>query len=658
MINDLLAKFPDAKHQGEGWAAKCPAHDDHRASLSIGTGADGRVLLHCHAGCTLDAILAAVNLVKRDLFPEPKPTMKKTIIATYDYHDEVGNVSFQVLRYRPKGFRVRRPDGAGGWLWNMKGVRRVLFGLPELRDQKAVYLVEGEKDVLAVRAVGLSATTNAGGAGKWSHEHVTQLQAVGITKVIVIPDNDAAGRTHAQIVADSCHHAGIEVQVVNLPGLPPKGDFSDWMKAGHTVNELLELSDRTAPWNPAGSAPRTSGARKEAIAVRLADVKPTTIDWLWPKRFARRKIGLLVGDGGLGKSSIMLDLAARHSRGLQMPDGAPGVQGATIFLSAEDDPADTIRPRLDRLGADVRHIYCLQAVRESNGSEHMFSLGRDLDALEALIVKTKALLVVIDPLNAYLGSQTDSYKDSEVRALLAAVSDLAARQGPAIVGIMHLRKGDAQAQHRILGSVAFGNAARLVLGVGYADPKKRDSADPRYLVPLKQNICAPAPTLSFTLPDGRLTWGADPVPCVSADDVLSPRLDRRDEDASDAETLIQTLLDTENWPLPARTAEDAARAHGIHERTLRRAARRVGIVPRPIGGGKSRRWIWHRPEPDSRDVSSMSGNVLYQKSAEKALTDIGDIADTSEAREVDHIPASEPDPGADKASREDAWVDL
>src|SRR5437667_12620177 len=110
MSVDLLAKFPDAKRDGKHWSAKCPAHEDHRASLSIGTGTDGRWLLKCHAGCTLGAILAAVGLKKRALFPETT-TKTKTIVETYDYHDEAGKLLYQVVRYEPKDFKQRRPNG-------------------------------------------------------------------------------------------------------------------------------------------------------------------------------------------------------------------------------------------------------------------------------------------------------------------------------------------------------------------------------------------------------------------------------------------------------------------------------------------------------------------------------------------------------------------
>src|SRR5262245_58479342 len=115
---NVLKRFPDAKPSGNGWVARCPAHDDRHASLSIGVGAEGRWLVKCHARCSLDAILAATGLTMRDLFANPtRPT--KTIIATYSYQDEQGQLLYEVVRYAPKQFRQRRPNGCGGWLWRL-----------------------------------------------------------------------------------------------------------------------------------------------------------------------------------------------------------------------------------------------------------------------------------------------------------------------------------------------------------------------------------------------------------------------------------------------------------------------------------------------------------------------------------------------------------
>ena len=155
-----LATRLHAKPAGDGWLAKCPAHDDRKASLSIGVGGDGRTLLHCHAGCALDDILAAAHLEQTDLFPEQQ-TSKKTIVATYHYHDEGGRHLYHAwVRFDPKDFKQRRADG----MWSLKGVRRVLYRLPELQGQLVAYVVEGEKDADRLRSIGLPGTTAPGGA--------------------------------------------------------------------------------------------------------------------------------------------------------------------------------------------------------------------------------------------------------------------------------------------------------------------------------------------------------------------------------------------------------------------------------------------------------------------------------------------------------------
>jgi putative DNA primase/helicase len=187
-----LATRLEAKLAGDGWVTRCPAHDDHRASLSIGTGDDGRILVKCHAGCTVEAITTAANLTTADLFTRPKKTAtKKKIVATYAYEDEHNQALYEAVRFEPKSFRQRRPDGKGGWLWNMKGVRRVVYHLPDIRVRLSdpecithrrehnlvddVFVVEGEKDVDRLWRQGFVATTSVGGAGKWCDDYAQQL---------------------------------------------------------------------------------------------------------------------------------------------------------------------------------------------------------------------------------------------------------------------------------------------------------------------------------------------------------------------------------------------------------------------------------------------------------------------------------------------------
>ncbi|MBI2826537.1 MAG: DUF3987 domain-containing protein [Planctomycetia bacterium] len=258
-IDRILAKLPDARKTTKGWSARCPAHDDRRASLSITEAEDGRVLLHCHARCEPAAVVAAWGLTLADLMADApslpnKSNGKPRIVTTYDYRDEAGNVLFQVVRIDPKDFRQRRPKPGGGWDWSVKGVRVVPYRLPELlADPTApVFVVEGEKDVDALRGLGIVATCNAGGAGKWTAEHAEFLRN---RDVLVLADNDEPGRKHAQQVAQSLHGIAQAVRVVELPGLPPKGDVSDWIAAGGTRDELLRLVKAASDWTSAAAEP-------------------------------------------------------------------------------------------------------------------------------------------------------------------------------------------------------------------------------------------------------------------------------------------------------------------------------------------------------------------------------------------------------------------
>ena len=251
-VQRLLERLPDAKRCGEGWLARCPAHDDQHPSLSIDEGADGRALVHCHAGCAPEKIVAAAGLTLADLMPAPptianKQNGKSRIVATYDYRDEAGKTVFQVVRYDPKDFRQRQSDGNGGWNWSTKGARVVPYRLPELLASPAapVYVVEGEKDADNLAKIGVLATCNAGGAGKWTREHSQYLRG---RQVFVLPDNDEAGRNHAQQVAQSLLGIAESVRVVELPNLPPKGDVSDWLAAGGTAAELKRLSEASTTW--------------------------------------------------------------------------------------------------------------------------------------------------------------------------------------------------------------------------------------------------------------------------------------------------------------------------------------------------------------------------------------------------------------------------
>jgi len=238
-VIEILNQLQGVKRNGNSHTARCPAHDDQRNSLSVSVGTDERVLLHCHAGCTYEAIRAAINIVA------PRPNGQDNVAAVYDYTDEHGNLLFQACRTKPKGFFQRRPDGNGGFVNGLNGTRKVLYRYPELLaadPSVTVFIVEGEKDADRLSALGLLATTNASGACKWSDKYNEVLRG---RRVVILPDNDAPGRQHAEKVMHALSGITDSVKVVELPELPEKGDVSDWLDAGGTVARLLELADAT-----------------------------------------------------------------------------------------------------------------------------------------------------------------------------------------------------------------------------------------------------------------------------------------------------------------------------------------------------------------------------------------------------------------------------
>lgn len=279
-VETVLARVNNSRKQGAGWMACCPAHEDKTPSLSITEGEDGKVLLKCFAGCSVESVVTSMGLKMSDLMGQDTKQVsnqKRRIKGAYDYQNEAGKLLFQVVRYEPKTFRQRRPNGSWGWIYDVQGVRVVPYHLPELlaNRQEVVFIVEGEKDVHTLESIGCVATCNAGGALKWTNDHAIHLKE---RDVVILPDNDDKGRQHAEQVAHSLQGIARAVKVVSLPDLPQKGDVSDWFAAGGTKEELQQLVidspklENAAPPKsespmPAPSPPKTESFRPFPIEV-------------------------------------------------------------------------------------------------------------------------------------------------------------------------------------------------------------------------------------------------------------------------------------------------------------------------------------------------------------------------------------------------------
>ena len=272
-VQEILSRLQGVKPTGQHqWQARCPAHDDQHASLCIGQGEDGRALVHCQAGCSTFEIRKVLGLPWSAFFPPNTQAGNGRIVATYDYRDASGQLLFQVVRFEPKDFRQRRPEG-DGWVWELGDTPRVLYRLPELTQadpKQWVYVVEGEKDADNLAALGIVATCNPGGAGKWGK--LSDDSVLHGRRVAILPDNDDPGRRHAQDVAAHLAGKAAEVRIVALPG--PGKDVSDWIAAGGTAQQLMELVD-AAPVGMAVGDQTDNGSGQDAI-VPLGQRDPKT----------------------------------------------------------------------------------------------------------------------------------------------------------------------------------------------------------------------------------------------------------------------------------------------------------------------------------------------------------------------------------------------
>jgi putative DNA primase/helicase len=253
-LDDIRAAHPEAKPAGQGYSMRCPAHDDHEASLSVSEGKDGRLLWHCHAGCDQEAVGIELGVLHGTgggrMNGAQKSDSKRTrrIVNTYPYRDAMGSLVYEAVRYEPKGFAQRRHDG----VWSLAGIDPLPYRLPELvaavERGELIFITEGEKDADALAALGCAATTNSGGAGKWRAEFAKYFSGA---RGVVIPDNDPTGEDHALDVAGSLKRTAASIKIVRLPGLPLKGDVSDFLDAGGTVEALLALVEAEPEWMPA-----------------------------------------------------------------------------------------------------------------------------------------------------------------------------------------------------------------------------------------------------------------------------------------------------------------------------------------------------------------------------------------------------------------------
>lgn len=292
---------------GNWMTAQCPFHDDTHNSFSFETEHGNWI---CHAGCgkgTIKQFCGRMGIATPDE-RSTKRTSKmneKRIAATYDYHSESGELLFQAVRYEPKEFSLRQPDGKGGWIKNIQGVETVPYNLPQVITSDTVYFCEGEKDCESLKKWGLTATTNPMGAGKWKDTYNRYFKD---KNVIILPDNDKPGKDHAEQVARNLSGTAHYIKIVTLPELPDKGDVSDWIQSGHTREELQLLIATTPECKPLSFL--RSGLELQQMTFEVS--------WLIDKLIPENAVTLLHGAGGSGKTYLAMQIGEAIFQGVNI----------------------------------------------------------------------------------------------------------------------------------------------------------------------------------------------------------------------------------------------------------------------------------------------------------------------------------------------------
>lgn len=418
---------------------------------------------------------------------------------------------------------------------------------------------------------------------------------------------------HVVDYATGCTSAeGRDVVLVVDPADPPGGQLVEHLRSAALSVELVgpaigrTLADHAGAGlgldelAPLASTPKVAPELGHAQVIRLSDVRPEKVRWLWPGRIPLGKLTVLDGRPKVGKSTLALDLAARVSTGRPMPDGAELDQpSAVVLLSAEDGLADTIAPRLIAAGADLARVVTIASVplRGQDGAvvgSRPPVLPDDLDELEAVVRAEGAALVVIDVLMAYLSAGVKSYSDQDVRRALMPLAKMAERTGAAVLVLRHPRKGGGSALDAGGGSVGIVGAARSVL-VAAVDPEDETEAR-RVLAVAGGNLAAPVTALGFALATdegshvARISWtGAthhrpDQLTFAAA-------ADEDTADTHDAASILRSILD--DGPRPVTECFELMAAAGFSKDQAKRAKAKVRARSVRVGGAAADgHWCW------------------------------------------------------------------
>jgi putative DNA primase/helicase len=555
--------------------------------------------------------------------------------AAYAYTSSFRVARFDEIRGTEKDYRPFRLDDGGWRSLDPSGLLPLYLGECETDEQRAaaeaelaaadvVYVLEGEKCANLVRGLGLVAVTSSHGSNSADK---TDWSPLGGKTVRLVPDKNSAGEKYIDDVGGLV--APLEpaptIEVIRLD-VGDDEDVQQWLENNDTLSVeacAKALAAAAQIWRPSPAGPAPSPAARvkpRARLTRVSDVATKRVEWLWPDRIPLGMLTLFAGDPKLGKSLCTVGISAAVSCGKALPmDPTRREPGSVIMMSAEDDLARVIKPRLEAAGACMDRVHVLESIivpgsarghgePEQPPSERMPSiLGEDIVAIEdAARELGDCRLIVIDPVTAYL-SGVDDHRNTELRAVLWPLKAMAERLNAAVVLVTHMSKGGAtQAKHRVIGSIAWVGACRanFIFIKDGNDPTGR-----RVLMcDNGSNLAPDVPTLSYSIEERNggpvVAWGTEALK-VTADEALQTLLRDSDQQADrrECDKWLAEIL-KEGDPVLVDRIEAAAKHEKLSFDAVKRAKARMGVASERDGFGKGSKVFWRLAKTPSEGANS------------------------------------------------------
>ena len=509
VLTQLLDQLENVTQNGKQFSARCPAHDDRKNSLSVTQEKDGKILLHCHAGCRTEDILAALGLSMKNLYPSPDETEadrrgkgrheKAVVVDEYIYYDSSGTPLLKKVRLQHsdgKSFCWQHFTGSS-WKTGRNGIVPPLYNQNAMAKDHDIFIVEGEKDVKTVKQFGWTAVSLPdGAASKWRDEYGPLFHG---KEVYILPDNDNAGEQYARMLAQNLFRYADHVRILDLsgiwPDLPEKGDITDLcnqLGIDETIRAVAELCNRTPVWLPQSSPPRFLS--KSAEEFGEDDTR-----FVWHPYIPVGDYSVLMAEGGAGKTMFCCGIAANLSRGELLPGDEVNTvppPGNILFISAEDR-GELLKKRLTASGANLSRIRILDCMASEGLNFH-----EGIEDFRTLVLQAKPCLVIIDPWHAFLGEKVDINRVNALRPALQKLANIAREAECGMILISHVNKRaqSENANNAATGSVDLINASRSAFRIIRCDePGKKDM---RIAVHTKSNYAREGKSILYTITDG------------------------------------------------------------------------------------------------------------------------------------------------------------